>query len=82
MFFLTRPAPASPPLSCRGAGEQAARAAAAAAARGGARRARAQHRGARAWALLCLGLLLPGGGAAWSVEGAPFSQQGTGAHMW
>ncbi|XP_004461774.1 EMI domain-containing protein 1 isoform X4 [Dasypus novemcinctus] len=29
--------------------------------------------GPRAWALLCLGLLLPGGGAAWSVGGAPFS---------
>ncbi|XP_040859846.1 EMI domain-containing protein 1 isoform X5 [Ochotona curzoniae] len=29
--------------------------------------------GPRAWALLCLGLLLPGGGAAWSVGGAAFS---------
>nr|KAF6403306.1 EMI domain containing 1 [Molossus molossus] len=29
--------------------------------------------GLRAWALLCLGLLLPGGSAAWSVGGAPFS---------
>lgn len=29
--------------------------------------------GPRAWALLCLGLLLPGGSAAWSVGGAPFS---------
>ncbi|XP_055972549.1 EMI domain-containing protein 1 isoform X2 [Sorex fumeus] len=28
--------------------------------------------GGRAWALLCLGLLLPGGGAAWGVGGAPF----------
>ncbi|XP_047617379.1 EMI domain-containing protein 1 isoform X6 [Phacochoerus africanus] len=29
--------------------------------------------GPRAWALLCFGLLLPGGSAAWSVGGAPFS---------
>ncbi|XP_054450110.1 EMI domain-containing protein 1 isoform X3 [Pteronotus mesoamericanus] len=29
--------------------------------------------GPQAWALLCLGLLLPGGSAAWSVGGAPFS---------
>lgn len=29
--------------------------------------------GPRAWTLLCLGLLLPGGGAAWSVPGARFS---------
>ncbi|KAK2490733.1 hypothetical protein MC885_008753 [Smutsia gigantea] len=29
--------------------------------------------GPRAWALLCLGLLLPAGSAAWSVAGAPFS---------
>ncbi|KAF6081044.1 EMI domain containing 1 [Phyllostomus discolor] len=29
--------------------------------------------GPRAWALFCLGLLLPGGSAAWSVGGAPFS---------
>ncbi|KAI2597156.1 EMI domain containing 1, partial [Homo sapiens] len=29
--------------------------------------------GPRAWALLCLGLLLPGGGAAWSIGAAPFS---------
>nr|KAF6282187.1 EMI domain containing 1 [Myotis myotis] len=29
--------------------------------------------GPRAWALLCLGLLLPGGSAAWSVGGAQFS---------
>lgn len=29
--------------------------------------------GPRPWTLLCLGLLLPGGGAAWSVPGARFS---------
>nr|XP_028683723.1 EMI domain-containing protein 1 isoform X16 [Macaca mulatta] len=29
--------------------------------------------GPRAWALLCLGLLLPRGGAAWSIGAAPFS---------
>uniref|UniRef100_A0ABI8AHE5 EMI domain-containing protein n=1 Tax=Felis catus TaxID=9685 RepID=A0ABI8AHE5_FELCA len=29
--------------------------------------------GPRAWALLCLGLLLPGGSAAWNVGGAQFS---------
>lgn len=29
--------------------------------------------GPRAWALLCLGLLLPAGSAAWSVAGAQFS---------
>ncbi|XP_029423169.1 EMI domain-containing protein 1 isoform X7 [Nannospalax galili] len=29
--------------------------------------------GQRAWALLCLGLLLPGGGAAWSVQSSRFS---------
>lgn len=29
--------------------------------------------GPRAWTLLCLGLLLPGGGAAWNVPGARFS---------
>ncbi|KAK7799381.1 hypothetical protein U0070_019407 [Myodes glareolus] len=29
--------------------------------------------GPRAWTLICLGLLLPGGGAAWNVPGARFS---------
>ncbi|XP_074177485.1 EMI domain-containing protein 1 isoform X4 [Rhinolophus sinicus] len=31
--------------------------------------------GPQAWALLCLGLLLPGGSAAWSVAGAQFSSR-------